>query len=112
MLSISLLLIILTGCINGNPTPKELLKKDNVDIFMLDDIVFSNAQNISRVYKKDYVVGKEIGEIKKNSDQAYNFKNSTANKLPIGTKIYETNTHIYIAIVDDKEIPYLKMVEG
>jgi hypothetical protein len=46
------------------------------------------------------------------ANQASKFKNGIANKLPIGTEIYETGTPVFIAIVDGKEIPYLYKVEG
>jgi hypothetical protein len=60
----------------------------------------------------DYELGEVMGEITRQTEKAIRFKYGTANKLPIGTKIYRTNTPVYIAIVDGEEIPYLKMVEG
>lgn len=118
-LLLSILLILLVGCNNvnkntstSNPTPKEYLKYDNADIFFLNEHVFSNAQNIEWVTELEYELGEQIGEIKKLTDKASKFKNGTANKLPIGTKIFETDTPVYIAIVDGREIPYLEMIEG
>lgn len=125
ILLFSTILVILSGCgqtqntkLNTevksveNPTPQDFLKKENADIFVLDGIVFSNATNVKWVEELEYTLGEEIGEIIKQSDKADEFTNGTANKLPVGTKIYETDTQIYIAIADGKEIPYLKMVEG
>ena len=113
-----LLLLTLSGCINenqytqGNPTPKDFLDNDDADIFVLDDIVYSNAEDVEWVSDLDYKVGEEIAEITKQADSAFGFSDNTANKLPVGTKIYETWTPAYIAIVDGREIAYLQMIEG
>ncbi|MDC3417723.1 hypothetical protein [Aquibacillus salsiterrae] len=95
-----------------NPTPKDYLQNDNADIFLLDGYVYSNAQDVEWVTELEYEVGDQIGEITKQADKASQFNNETANRLPIGTKIFETNTPAYIAIVNGEEILYLKMVEG
>ncbi|OLS33670.1 hypothetical protein [Bacillus sp. MRMR6] len=60
----------------------------------------------------NYILGEPIGEIVRQTDKAWRFKDGTANKLPVGAKIYETDTEITNVIVDEKEIPYLKMLEG
>jgi hypothetical protein len=114
LLCISILFIFLFGCngAKGNPTPKDFLKNESADIFLLDGIVFSNAQDIEWVSDLEYKLGEQIGYITKQRDKARSFKDGTANKLPVGTKIYETDTPAYIAIVNGKEIPYLKMLEG
>lgn len=112
-------MIILTGCnseaeqsVTKNPTPYEFLQNENADIFMIEDTVFSNAINIEWVQEEEYTIGEEIGEISSQSNEAKDFENGTANKLPVGTKIYETDTQVFIAIVENREIPYLQMVEG
>jgi hypothetical protein len=122
LLPLCFLFIFLVGCNNdyssssspstNNPSPKDYLKYDNADIFVLDGYVFSNAQDVEWVTELKYELGEQVGEITKQADKASQFKNGTANKLPIGTKIFKTDTQAYIAIVDGEEIPYLKMVEG
>ncbi|MCH1627707.1 hypothetical protein [Fredinandcohnia quinoae] len=114
LLLLCILFIFLVGCSSatGNPTPKDFLKYDHADIFLLDDTVFSNSQDIEWVTALDYKLGEQIGEIANQANKAFKFKNGTANKLPIGTKIFETDTPAYIGIVDGEKIPYLKMVEG
>jgi|SRR5690606_17678727 len=122
LLFLTILLVVLSGCGNtqgntqsetiGNPTPKDFLEDGNADIFVFDGIVYSNVKDVDWVKESDYTIGEEVGEITKQSDKANEFENGTSNKLPVGTKIYETDTPIYIAIVDGKEIPYLKMLEG
>ncbi|MCM3667347.1 hypothetical protein M3204_23515 [Mesobacillus subterraneus] len=120
ILPLSILIIFLVSCNNNylsspsisNPTPKDYLKNEDADIFLLDGYVFSNAEDVEWVTELEYELGGQVGEISKQADKASKFKNGTANKLPIGTKIFETNTPAYIAIIGEKEIPYLKMVEG
>nr|WP_216667922.1 hypothetical protein [Sporosarcina jiandibaonis] len=96
----------------GNPTPKDFLKDAGADIFVFEGIVYSNVEDVDWVKELDYTIGEEVGEIIKQTDKAISFGNGTSNKLPVGTKIYDTDTQIYIAIVDDKEIRYLQMLEG
>lgn len=119
LLRLSILLIFLVGCNNdyisssiSNPTPKEYLKYGNADIFLLDGYVFSNAQDVEWVKELKYELDEQVGEITKQAIKASKFESGTANKLPIGTKIFKTDTPAYIAIVNGEETPYLKMVEG
>lgn len=122
MISVLTMLMLLAGCVdsmnpsqpasNGNPTPKDYLKDGNADIFLLDGIVYSNVENVEWVLELEYKIGEEIVEITKQSDKPQEFENGTSNKLPIGTKVYRTDTPVYIAIVDGKEIRYLGMYEG
>ena len=110
-----LLLLFIAGCntgIKGNPTPKDLLRNAKADIFMLEDIVYSKAQDNEWVQQLDYTVGEQVGEIIKQTDRAISFKSGTSNKSPVGTKIYRTDTPAYIAVVEGEEIPYLAMIEG
>jgi hypothetical protein len=113
--SILILVMFTAGCntgIKGNPAPKDFLKNAKADIFMLEDIVYSNAQNIEWVQQLDYKVGEQVGEITKQTDKAIVFTNGVSNKLPVGTKIYRTNNAVYIAVIEGEEIPYLAMLEG
>ncbi len=113
LLFLCLSLVVLSGCVtNGNPTPTDFLKNSKADIFVLDDIVYSNVENIDWVKELDYTIGEKIAVITKQTNKAKGFENGTSNKLPVGTIIYETDTPINIAIVDGKELPYLKMIEG
>jgi hypothetical protein len=106
--------IFIVGCRDemGNPRPADFLKNDNADIFLLDGIVYSNVEHVDWVTEIKYKVGKQIGEISKQTNKSWKFKNGSANKLPLGAKIYQTDTEITIVIVEDKEIPYIKIVEG
>jgi len=115
VLSVTFLLLVLSGCqeaYQGNPTPKDFLGSSDADIFVLDSTVYSNTQDLEWVKELPYVLGEQVGEITKKTDRAWNFKSGTSNKLPVGTKIYKTDTLAYIVVVDDKEILYLGMYEG
>ncbi|RSL33921.1 hypothetical protein D7Z54_07315 [Salibacterium salarium] len=112
------LMLVISGCgntssgVTGNPTPKDYLKNENADIFELDGIVYSNAEDVDWVNDTDYRIGEEEGEITEQNSSAGGFEHGTANKLPVGTTIYQTDTQVYVAVVDEKKIPYMKMVEG
>ncbi|TFJ92967.1 hypothetical protein E4U82_09455 [Lentibacillus salicampi] len=96
----------------GNPAPRDFLDSDNADIFYFDGLVYSNAEDVKWVQELEYELGEPFGEITRQTDKAVLFKDGTANKLPEGTEVYKTETPAYIAIVDGKEIPYIKMIEG
>lgn len=106
--------MFIVGCSNemGNPRPADFLKNENADIFLLDGIVYSNVEHVDWVTGIEYTLGKQIGEVIKQTDKAWKFKDGSANKLPLGAKIYETDTELTIVIIEDKEIPYFKIVEG
>src|SRR5699024_5387585 len=101
-----------------NPTPEEILSQDkDADIFVEGDLVYENAMDIDWVNEKELTIGKEIGEIKKQSTNSEEFESFTASKLPVGTKIYETNEdvvggYIYIVKKDGEEIRYVGLPEG
>ncbi|TMN22167.1 hypothetical protein [Lentibacillus cibarius] len=95
-----------------NPTPADFLEKEDADIFYFDGLVYSNAEDIPWVEELEYTLGEAFGEITYKTDKAIRFKGGVASKLSAGTKIYTTDTPVYIAMVDGREIPYLEMVEG
>lgn len=121
-----LLLLALVACSGNNeeeysthnPTPEEILSQDkDADIFVEDDLVYINAKDIDWVNEEELTIGKEIGEIKKQSTNSEEFESFTASKLPVGTKIYETNEdvvggYIYIVKKDGEEIRYVGLPEG
>lgn len=60
----------------------------------------------------DYTVIAQITKITIQSSTVWHFKSATANKLPVVTKIYNTDSGVLIAVVEGEEIPYLAMYEG
>lgn len=121
-LTLLVFLMFLAGCsknqiemssVNDNPTAQEMLSLNHdADIFISDEYVFSNAENLDWIRKHEYELGEQIGEIQKQTADYRLFKEWTASKLPVGTKIFETNAPFYIAVVKGQEIPYIKLVEG
>jgi hypothetical protein len=107
------MLLLLVACDqHGNPQPSDYLDIEESDIFMLDGYVYSNAQGITWVDETEYTLGQQIGSIQKQTDRSFGFKNGSANILPVGTKIYDTDSPLTIAVVNGEEIPYIKQVEG
>ncbi len=102
--------------VTENPTPEEILSNDkHGDVFFMDGVVYTNAQDIEWVNEEELTMGEEIGEIKKQTDNHEEFENFTASILPVGTKIFEPEEKeglIYIVKLDDEEIRYLGLVEG
>jgi hypothetical protein len=99
----------------GNPTVEEILQTNkDADIFVLNGIVYKNAEDIDWVNAKNLTLGEKVIEITKQTNDSKDFQNGTATNLPIGTRIYEPveKGDIYIAIVEDKEIRYLGLREG
>lgn len=99
----------------GKPTAKDILtNNEDADIFMLNGIVYSNAEEIEWVAKQELTLGKEIGKIKRQSKEGSEFENYTATKLPVGTIIYEPveKGDIYIVLIDNKQMRYLGLREG
>lgn len=120
-------LLLITACSNqperdtrsnaiGNPTAEKVLGSEaNADIFLWDDIVYYNAEQIEWVQSQQIASNVEVGEIKKQFQGKEEFENGMATKLPIGTKIYSPDKKqraVLIAVTKDKEIRYLGMFEG
>lgn len=97
-----------------NPDASETLElQPEADLFQWGDVIY--IADVDWVQELELSKGIEIGEIAKNTSNPKDFTNGTANKLPIGTKIYEPlekNGPIYIVVVNGKEIRYLGLLEG
>lgn len=97
----------------GNPNVDEVLKLEpNANIFQYNDVVYQT--NIDWVDELFLTKNELVGEIKKVSETEEAFENYTANKLPVGAKIYSTKERNDILIVEYDEIvlKYLAIVEG
>ncbi len=104
-----------SGNVIDNPTVEQVLLEDkNADIFLLNDIVYINGEDVEWVNDLELTLGQEIGEIKKQSNDSDSFENFTATKLTVGSKIYETveQSDIYIVKINDEEKRYLPLIEG
>ncbi|WP_073202345.1 hypothetical protein [Gracilibacillus kekensis] len=118
-------IIILTACNNqttenleqqtGNPTAEDILTENkNADLFVLNNVVYSNAESIEWVKEKELTIGKKVAEIQKQTSDKEELDNYAATKLSVGTEIYEPleNSNIFIVKADGKEVRYLGLVEG
>ncbi|WP_181350303.1 hypothetical protein [Thalassobacillus sp. CUG 92003] len=106
----------------GNPTAHEILNNNpNADILKLDGVVYSNVSDRDWVERHDYNKNELIGEVKKQTNNTWWFRNYYASKLPKGTKIYSTNEGTYtkgdapafiIIEYDNALLIYQSLVEG
>lgn len=97
------------------PTASDILRENiDADIFQYNGLIYINIETVD-IDMENYQKGLPIGNIIKQSTDSNEFKNGTATKLPIGTKIYQTigkgqsiltieikeETLIYIAMLDE-----------
>src|SRR5690625_1855166 len=118
-----LIMFLTTGCetlysdsngeidMSNAPTAAEILNENSKeDIFQFNNLLYSRYSENS-YYKK----GKQVGRITKQTEDSYDFKNGSANKLPVGTKIYQTigeGLSILIIEEDGKNIIYIVLLEN
>lgn len=118
------LLCLFVGCSNtksystqvstSNATPQSVLKTNpDADVFIMNNTVYMNAIDIDWVTKLTLQEGKTLGRINKTGIKK-GFQNWNATKLNIDTVVYELvgRSDIVLVKVNDKYIPYLKIVEG
>ncbi|CAH0119026.1 hypothetical protein PAE9249_01523 [Paenibacillus sp. CECT 9249] len=105
-----------TAAVIGNPTAEEILQQSkDADIFMFDDIVYVNADNLDWVQQLQIGELAEIGKIQTNYREGTDFINEMSTKLPIGTIIYEPTAKqgpVLIAEIAGKPVRYLGLLEG
>lgn len=97
----------------GNPDANEILGLNpEADIFQWEDIIYST--NVEWVEKLELTKDEQIGEITKNSTNPEDFINGTANKLPVGTKIFSVKeAGGYLLVEYNQQLKkYLMLVEG
>ncbi|WP_226646118.1 hypothetical protein [Mesobacillus subterraneus] len=119
---IALALFTINGCSNGGETTEvsidsidaeEVLTLDpNADIFQYDGVIYKT--NIDWVEELSLTKDVQIGEIKTRNDTNTDFKDETANKLPVGAKIFSAKERRDILIVEleGELLNYLAIVEG
>jgi hypothetical protein len=118
---------IVSGCNNqvnensiveeiGNPTAEDILAENpDADIFMVNDVIYKNAEKIEWINEQELTLDNEVAEITKQTTDSEKFENGTATKLPVGTKIYELVAQtgdVYGVVIDGEEIYYLGLREG
>ena len=99
-----------------NPTAVDILDNDlEADIFQYNSLIYMNASTTEWVQENTYERGPEISEIQTQSDQGEKFKDGTATKLPVGTKVFQVvgNGQLLLMVEKDgEEIIYLAQIEG
>ena len=122
LLFVLLFSLFLVGCnetgtvdtfTSKKPDAAEVLRLNNkADIFQWEGNILKT--NIEWLDELDLNEDKYMGEIKFNATKAADFKNGTANHLPIGAKIYSAKERDDILIVkyDDVVKRYLVQSEG
>jgi len=121
LLFVVLINLFLVGCktvtvntiASKKPNAAEALILDKqADIFQWEGNILKT--NIEWVDELELNEDKYIGEIKFNSSKAKDFKNGTANLLPIGAKIYSVKERkdIFIVKYDNVVKRYLILSEG
>ena len=93
---------------DDHTTAKQILTNDeNADIFQYHDLVYIKIQDTSST--TDLQKGNRIGQIIKQTNDHEQFTNGTANKLPIGTSIYQVvgkGLHMLIVELNGENIFY------
>ncbi|MEY8749715.1 hypothetical protein [Alkalicoccobacillus gibsonii] len=97
-----------------NPTADEILTLDEeADIFMFNGIIYNT--NVDWVDELTLTKGDQVGEVKEQVEKDhFEYSNGTANKLSVGSPIFEANERDDILIVEeDGEVHYYyALVEG
>lgn len=100
--------------VTGNPDAEEILSMaPDANIFQYDDLIYETG--IDWVEEKPLTKDKQVGEIKETRDKGINFKNGTANKLPVGSKIFTTKEESKMFLLVESEgkiLKYYALVEG
>ncbi|REE78581.1 hypothetical protein A8990_12655 [Paenibacillus taihuensis] len=97
----------------GNPTAQEVLRMDsNANIFMYRDTIYNAG--VSWVDELNLTKDVQVTEISHQSNVSKDFKNGTANKLEVGTKIFRVKERNDILIVETEkgDIRFYQLVEG
>lgn len=120
-------ILLMTGCnftsvgsekihTMNHPSAEEILAEDHeADIFQYNNVIYINAENIDWVQEDVYEKGAKISEITKQNDDSSQFIDGTANKLPVGTKVFQTKGNGLLLLMiekEEEEIIYLGIVEG
>ncbi|WP_066299132.1 hypothetical protein [Bacillus sp. FJAT-29937] len=122
LIPLFLVLFLLAGCgaDGGKVSAKDVFKQNSgADIFQYDGFIYSNISELEWFEEEKERHNKHnlLGEIKKQSTSSFGFKDLTATKLSIGTKIYsssENEKDLGILIVENEgtDLYYMKLLEG
>jgi hypothetical protein len=105
---------------SGKVTAKDVLKHNpDADIFQYEGFIYSNVTELEWFEERKESLAKEklIGEVKIQSTRSFGFKDFTATKLPVGTKIYSSSqggkeSGVLILEIEGEDLFYMVMLEG
>jgi hypothetical protein len=110
-------LFIISACTStktiGNPTAQEVLRMDQkANVFMYKDTIYNAG--VPWVDELKITKDIQVTEITHQSNNGKAFKNITANKLAVGTKIYRVKERndILIAETEKGDNRFYQLVEG
>ena len=85
----------------------------SIDMFVYEGTTCENAENNAWVSKLDLVLDREVGTIKR-TGVTRDFQDFDATTLPIGAAVYTVHERgdILLVHIGNRDIPYLKVVEG
>lgn len=123
-LLIIFMFLLLIGCesnallpntvqVKGNPTAETVLKENpTANIFMYSDLIYTAG--VEWVDELELTKDQLITEIAEQKSAGHLFKNGTANKLPLGTKIYSVGERrdVLIAETEEGDLRFYMLVEG
>lgn len=123
-LLIIFMLILLIGCesnaflpnsvqVKGNPTADTVLKLNpEANIFMHSDLIYTAG--VDWVDELELTKDQQITEIAEQKSTGQLFKNGTANKLPVGTKVYgvKERKDVLVAETEEGDVRFYMLVEG
>jgi len=99
-----------------NPTGEEVLNlAPDSDIFMLEDLIYKNADSLDWVQQLMIEDQSKVGEITALYNDQDSFTNGMSTKLPVGTEIYRPTPRqgdFLIIELDGKQHRYLALIEG
>jgi hypothetical protein len=118
-----MLLLLLSACgiaDGGKVTARDVLKQNpDADIFQYEGFIYSNVTELEWFdeRRENLAKGKMLGEIKKQSTRSFGFKDFTATKAPVGTKIYSSSqggkeSGVLILEFKGEDLYYLVLLEG
>lgn len=119
LLILFVVLILASGCgYKANikdVSAESIIKNDpNVDLFLMNEIVYVNAINLDWVKEVEFeIIDGTLGKILRTGIRK-DFRNFDATKLSIESYIYKVKARNDIVIIKEKDllIPYLAWVEG
>ncbi|MDG5788062.1 hypothetical protein QA612_11225 [Evansella sp. AB-P1] len=116
-------LIFLLGCgvaDGGKVTARDVLNRNSdADVFQYNGMMYNNVTELEwfQERKEEYTKHGLIGEIKNQSTNWLFFRDYTATKLPVGTKIYFTSENeidvgILSVELEGETLYYMQLLQG